>query len=51
MSGQRSISFLTAEELKHPTIFWLRKNLFSSVGNTLLTLASVYIIYLIISKG
>ncbi|MGD1820243.1 MAG: amino acid ABC transporter permease [Pleomorphochaeta sp.] len=43
--------FLSAEELKHPTLFWMRKNLFSSIGNSLLTLISVYLIYLLIVKG
>jgi len=43
--------FLSAEEVKHPTLFWVRKNLFSSVGNVILTLISFFLIYLLIVKG
>ncbi len=43
--------FLSAEELKHPTLFWVRKNLFSSISNSILTLVSIYLIYLLIVKG
>ncbi len=43
--------FKTPRELEHPLLYWVHKNLFSSVLNTLLTLLSLTVIYLVLTKG
>lgn len=43
--------FLTADELENPILFWLKKNLFSSIGNTILTFVSIFLFYILIKKG
>lgn len=54
----RQIAFVRGEDDRHPSlpppmavsgpIVWMRENLFSSVGNTILTLVALYLIYLIV---
>lgn len=43
--------FKTPMEVKHPLYYWIHKNLFSTVGNTLLTLFSCYLLYLLATKS
>jgi general L-amino acid transport system permease protein len=43
--------FKTPAEIKAPILFWIKKNLFGSWLNTLLTLLSGWIIYLLIVKS
>jgi general L-amino acid transport system permease protein len=43
--------FKSPAEMKYPLLFWIRKNLFSSVGNSLLTIGFLPLIFLLIRDG
>ena len=43
--------FKTPKELEHPLLYWVHKNLFSSLLNTALTLLSLTVLYLILAKA
>lgn len=43
--------FKTPKEIEHPLLFWVHKNLFSSVLNTALTLLSLTVLYLLVTKS
>lgn len=43
--------FKTPKELEHPLLYWVHKNLFSSVLNTTLTLLSLAVLFLLLTKG
>ncbi|MDY0287480.1 MAG: amino acid ABC transporter permease [Sphaerochaeta sp.] len=43
--------FKTPREIEHPLLYWVHKNLFSSALNTALTLLSLTILYLLVTKS
>ncbi len=43
--------FKTPKEIERPLLYWVHKNLFSSVLNTVLTLLSLTILYLLVSRA
>ena len=43
--------FKTPKEIEHPLLYWVHKNLFSSVLNTVLTLLSLTLLYLLVTKS
>lgn len=43
--------FKTPKEIEHPLLYWVHKNLFSSVLNTALTLLSLTILYLLVTNA
>lgn len=43
--------FKSPAEMKYPVLFWMRKNLFSSLGNSLLTAVFLLLIFLLVRDG